>query len=74
MVFQLGGGPRGYQRPTINKQLVMKYYPGLQPRQRPWRKWKNNISMDIREIGWEGVDWIELVQDRGQWRNNVNTE
>jgi len=23
--------------------------------------------MDLREIGWEGVDWIHLVQDRGQW-------
>jgi hypothetical protein len=31
-----------------------------------------NIKMDLREIGWDGVDWIELAQDRGQWRALVN--
>jgi hypothetical protein len=29
--------------------------------------------MDLREIGWNGVDWIELAQDRDQWRALVNT-
>jgi hypothetical protein len=29
--------------------------------------------MDFREIGWEGVDWIHLAQDREQWRVLVNT-
>jgi hypothetical protein len=28
--------------------------------------------MDLREIGWDGVDWIELAQDRDQWRALVN--
>jgi hypothetical protein len=28
----------------------------------------DNIEMDVREIGWDGMDWIELVQDRDQWR------
>jgi hypothetical protein len=28
--------------------------------------------MDLREIGWGGMDWIDLVQDRGQWRTLVN--
>jgi hypothetical protein len=32
-----------------------------------------NIKMDLREIGWDGVDWIELAQDRDQWRALVNT-
>jgi hypothetical protein len=31
------------------------------------------IRMDIREIGWEGVDWLNLAQDRDQWRALVNT-
>jgi hypothetical protein len=31
------------------------------------------IKMDLREIGWDGVDWIELAQDRDQWRALVNT-
>jgi hypothetical protein len=29
--------------------------------------------MDLREIGWDGIDWIELAQDRDQWRALVNT-
>jgi hypothetical protein len=33
----------------------------------------NNIEMDLREIGWDGMDWIDLAQDRNQWRALVNT-
>jgi hypothetical protein len=33
----------------------------------------DNIKMDLREIGWDGMDWIELAQDRDQWRAVVNT-
>jgi hypothetical protein len=29
--------------------------------------------MDLRDIGWDGVDWIDLAQDRDQWRALVNT-
>jgi hypothetical protein len=32
-----------------------------------------NIKMDLREIGWGGMDWIDLAQDRDQWRVLVNT-
>jgi hypothetical protein len=28
--------------------------------------------MDLREIGWSGMDWIDLAQDRDQWRSLVN--
>jgi hypothetical protein len=34
---------------------------------------EDNIRMDVREIGWESVDWINLAQDRDQWRAVVNT-
>jgi hypothetical protein len=34
---------------------------------------ENNIIMDLREIGWEDVDWTHLAQDRDQWRTVVNT-
>jgi hypothetical protein len=35
---------------------------------RPMRKWENEIGMDLGEIGWEGVEWVLLAQDRGQWQ------
>jgi hypothetical protein len=37
------------------------------------RRWVDNIKMDLREIGWGGMDWIDLAQDRDQWRSRVNT-
>jgi hypothetical protein len=40
---------------------------------RPRHTWKYRIRMDFRKIGWEGVDWMHLVQDRDQWRVLVNT-
>jgi hypothetical protein len=33
----------------------------------------DNIKMDLREIGWDGMDWIDLAHDRDQWRALVNT-
>jgi hypothetical protein len=36
-------------------------------------RWEDNIRMDLKEIWWEGVDWIQLAQDRDQWRAVVNT-
>jgi hypothetical protein len=33
----------------------------------------DNIKINLREIGWDGVDWIDLAQDRDQWRALVNT-
>jgi hypothetical protein len=46
---------------------------GKIPLGRPRRMWVNNIKMDIREIGRDVVDWIDLAQDRDQWRALVNT-
>jgi hypothetical protein len=40
---------------------------------RPRRRWVDNIKMDLREIGWDGMAWIDLAQDREQWRTLVNT-
>jgi hypothetical protein len=33
----------------------------------------DNIEIDLREIGWDGMDWIDLAQDMDQWRALVNT-
>jgi hypothetical protein len=40
---------------------------------RPRRRLVNNIKMDLREIGWGSLYWIDLAQDRDQWRALVNT-
>jgi hypothetical protein len=40
---------------------------------RPRRRWVDNIKIDLRKIGWDVVDWIDLAQDRDQWRALVNT-
>jgi hypothetical protein len=39
---------------------------------RPRHRWEDNIKMGLREIGWDGVDWIDLAQDRDQWMALVN--
>jgi hypothetical protein len=43
------------------------------PLGRPRRRWEDNIRIDLREIGWGGMDWIHLAQNRDQWRALVNT-
>jgi hypothetical protein len=39
---------------------------------RPRRRWKNNIRMDLQEVGCEGMEWIDVVQNRDRWRALVN--
>jgi hypothetical protein len=46
---------------------------GRRPLGRPRRRWVENIKMDLREIGWGGMNWIHLAQVRDQWRTLVNT-
>jgi hypothetical protein len=41
---------------------------GKRPLGRPRRRWVDNLKMDLRERGWDGGDWIDLAQDRDQWR------
>jgi hypothetical protein len=57
---------------NTNKMLDVKP-DGKRPLGRSRRRWENNIRMDIREIGWEVVDWIHVGEDRDQWRVLVNT-
>jgi hypothetical protein len=45
---------------------------GKRPLGRRRRRWEDGIKMDHREIGWGGVEWIQLAQDRDLWRDLVN--
>jgi hypothetical protein len=40
---------------------------GKRPLGRPRRRCEDNIKMDLRELGWGGMDWIELARDRDHW-------
>jgi hypothetical protein len=39
---------------------------------RPRRRWEDNIKLDLQKVGCEGMDWIDLAQDRDRWRALVN--
>jgi hypothetical protein len=55
-------------------RLLVGKPEGKGPLGRPrWRR-VDNIKMDLGEIGWSGVDWIDLAQDRNKWRALVNVE
>jgi hypothetical protein len=46
---------------------------GKRPLGRTRRTWLNSIKIDLKGIGWDGMDWFDLPQDRDQWRAIVNT-
>jgi hypothetical protein len=46
---------------------------GKRPLDRPRLRWEDNIRMDLRDIGWSGMDWIRLAQDKDQRRVLMNT-
>jgi hypothetical protein len=54
-------------------RIMVEKPEGKRPLERPGRRWVGNIKMDLREIGWGGMDWIHLAQDRDQWRALMNT-
>jgi hypothetical protein len=54
-------------------RILMREPGGRRPLGRPRCRWVDNIKMNLREIGWDGMDWIELAQDRDRWRSLVNT-
>jgi hypothetical protein len=43
------------------------------PLGKPRRRWMENIKIDLRKIGWDGINWIDLDQDGDHWRALVNT-
>jgi hypothetical protein len=65
-VARMGEG-RGVYRVLVGKP------EGKRPLGRSRRRWEDNIKLDLREIEIDGADWIQLAQDRVQWRICVNT-
>jgi len=60
------GEGRGVYRVLVGKP------EGRRPLGRPRRRWENNIRMDLLEVEYGCVDWMELAQDRDRWRELVS--
>jgi hypothetical protein len=60
------GEGRGEERVLVGRP------EGKRPLGRPRCRWEDNVKMDLREIGIDGTNWIQLAQDRVQWRAFVN--
>jgi hypothetical protein len=54
-------------------RLLVGNPEGKRPLGRPRRRWVDNISMDLGEVGWDDVDWIGLAKDRNRWRAVVKS-
>jgi hypothetical protein len=54
-------------------RVLVRKSEGKRPLGRPSHRWEDRIRMDLREIGWGSVEWIQLAQDRGRLRALVNT-
>jgi hypothetical protein len=55
------GEERGVCRVLVGKP------EGKRPHGGPRLRWKDNIKADLQELGWGGMDWIELAKDRERW-------
>jgi hypothetical protein len=53
-------------------RVLVEKPEGKRPLGRPTGMWEDNIKMDLKKVGWGGMGWINLAQDRGQWLALVN--
>jgi hypothetical protein len=60
---------------TNGRGVYIGYWWGSQKKRGHYNmcRWMDNIEMNLRKIGWDGMDWIDLSQDRDQWRALVKT-
>jgi hypothetical protein len=68
-----GNVARTVENMNVYRILVGKSECKKRPLGWPGHRSVDNIKMDLREIGWGGMDWIDVAQDRGQWKAVVNT-
>jgi hypothetical protein len=50
-------------------RILVRKPEGKRPLGRPRSREVKNIKMDLQELGWDDMNWIDLAQDRDQWRN-----
>jgi hypothetical protein len=67
-------GHVAHMREKRNAYRIFEGKPeGKRPLGRPRRKWVDNNKMNHREVGWDGMDCVDLAQGRDQWGALVNT-
>jgi hypothetical protein len=54
-------------------RILVGKLEGKRPLGRLKGRWDDNTKMNLRKIGWSGMDWMDLAQDRDQWRAVMNT-
>jgi hypothetical protein len=68
------GGACSTNREKMNAyKISVGKLEGKRPLGRRRRRWEDNNKMHLREVGWNGVDWIDMAEKRDQWRALVNT-
>jgi hypothetical protein len=67
------GHARGMGEKRNAYRILMVKPEGKRSLGKPRCRWVDNIKMDLIEIGWDVMDWIDLAQDKDQWRALVNT-
>jgi len=69
---EMGGACSMYE----GEEMCIQGFCGEPEEKRPLvrarHRWEDNIKMDLQDVGWEGMDWIDLAQDRDRWRALVN--
>jgi hypothetical protein len=53
-------------------RILVSSPEGRRPLGRPRHRWEDNIKMALQKVGWGGIDWIDMAQDRDRWRAVVS--
>jgi len=66
----MGGACMGDRRGAY--RVLVRTHDGRRPLGRPRHRWKDDIKLALKEVGWEGMDWIAVAQDKDRWWALVN--
>jgi hypothetical protein len=68
----MGGACGMYGREQRCNRVLVGRPEGKRPLRRPRFRWEDRTKMDLKEVGWGGIDWIVLAEDRDRWWALVN--
>jgi hypothetical protein len=68
----MGGECSAYGGQKRRIQVLVGQPEGKRPLGKPKYRWEDNVKMDLQEVGFGGMYWIEMAEDRDRWRALVN--